>query len=108
LSKKVLPREVIGVGRRHFLVKYTWLGKQEEASEKEKLRHRFYREVKKLLPGNLTPYTSTKSSIEVEEYDTALAIFKLAVGCGADLVTLDGCTTLKRHNASEENEAGVS
>ena len=77
-TEELMFRKPVGVEDSHFQVKYKFPHKQTPDPHKEKRRRQFYRELRKILPGNLTQYTSTKSSVDVSTLEKAEEIFELA------------------------------
>lgn len=69
--------------------------------QKEKKRVGFFAEMQRKYPDWSKKQSSTKSSIELNNPEDVVFIFNLAVKHRADLVTVDDCTTLFRHNSEE-------
>jgi hypothetical protein len=100
LSDSVKPRIPKGTADQHVQVTYDWLGPHTEYNKKYK---RFLKALKAYLPGNLTPYTKSRSVIGVDTLEEAEKIAKLLAIFDADIVTIDNCETLYRFNLDEGN-----
>ena len=72
-------------------------GKQLSGSDEENKRRAFYSFLRKLLKGNLKPYSKSRSVLGLSTKALALEIAHAAVKCGAQYVTVDACRVIQRY-----------
>ena len=83
-------RKVGALNTPYYIVDYDF-------PKKSKLRNAFYRERKGLLPGKLENHTRSMSVIELDDFETAKKLFKLAIKYGAIAVNLRTASTIDQH-----------